>query len=255
MIWKKDFLVETYPNSLMEIRTERGYTKARLETESKVSRITIRRIEYLGQGKTWKLTKAADWKDRGTIYNTVAEALASALKVTPQQIFPHYETARLNVPERDFPFSTIEERNEAIKAALPEILDYITKNAGNYSSRIDRGDLEDIAYQTLINVADRVFREGIPRVKDNSFTAYVIKAIVYEWRDAWNDSKKIKERFEDNKNEDGKEYDIYSPIRLRELHQGNVENIPMRHVTRRETFGEFLTELRNMNDLLTKYGL
>lgn len=247
-----DFLLQRWPNRLKEQREGKGLSQRGLAKMLSMSKMTIYRIESQAQGRN---TASSDTrKDSGRMNNRVAEAIAEALGVRPQEIFGDYERARQRTPQLVRLFSCREERDAAIEEALPEIIKYIPKMHRCFNNKLSYQDVEDIAYDTLINLADRALTRGLPEDRP-VFLWYVMRAIrtnCYEWIRQKN---RTPIHFEGQQTEDGEQMDIYPHDKRRELRQGNIENTPQSLLARREGYQELVTELKHMKHLMEKYGI
>ena len=97
--------------------------------------------------------------------NTVAEALARALGVAPEWLFPHYAEASAKFSQRVHVYDTVEERNAAICQNINNIVATAKAAAARQKQRDSMEDFDDMVSDGLIialEVAEQVRERGIP---------------------------------------------------------------------------------------------
>lgn len=173
------FTVPVDAGRLRACRERAGYPSA-----SEFTRVLSNRAGYPLKYREYENPNS----DRRHIKGSKAELIAEALGMAVTDVFPQYAEAKVCkeqfVDEYYYlPFTTIEERNNAIletmdkarAAALKWGLIYVDRLPWVF--RIDRDEMISIGYETLVNMGDVAMHRGIK--KDTNFEGAVCVAIKY----------------------------------------------------------------------------
>ena len=122
------------------------------------------------------------------ISNTTAEAVAEALGLEPDEVFPEYSAAKAEAERRLTegrykPFSTITERNVAIVENM-DMAKYTAWKFADLSCEgvpIGREEAVSCAYETLVETADFVMKYGLPEgIPFNGYACRAIKSTIIQ---------------------------------------------------------------------------